>query len=139
MLCLAGERVGRRLACLGAITVAKVELQTRQKGREPAAGDQQMPVLGEGDPALEELGEEAQALLHARDQHARCRGRILAAEPVHRPIDHLERAAPEVGCFRLPGELQHIGHVRPLYNDQVLRTGQVHRIGQYLCWRERLD
>jgi hypothetical protein len=73
VLCLPGERVGRRLARLGVITVAKVELQARQQGRGPAAGDQQVPVLGEGDPALKELGEKAQALLHARDQHGRPR------------------------------------------------------------------
>jgi type III restriction enzyme len=40
VLALVRERVGGRLAGLGAVTVAEVELQARQQGRQPAASDQ---------------------------------------------------------------------------------------------------
>jgi hypothetical protein len=63
---LAGEGVGRGLACLGAFTVTDVELQAGQQRREPSAGDQQLSVLGEGYPAVEEPGDIAQALLSTR-------------------------------------------------------------------------
>ena len=125
VLGLVREGVGRRLARLGAVTIPQVELQACQESREPAAIHQQVPVLSESDLAPKEFGEVLQPQLHAPDQDGRCRGRVVTAEPVHGPIDYLERSAAEVGCLRLPGQLQDVDQIPLLRDDEVLRTSQV--------------
>ena len=139
VLGLVRERVGRRLTRLGAVTIAQVELQACEQGRKPAAIHQQVPVLSEGDLAPKELGEVVQTQLHAPDQHRRWGGRVVAAEPVHGPIDHLERPAAEVGCLRLAGQLQNVDQIPLLDDDEVLRTSQVRRVWEHLRRRKRVD
>jgi hypothetical protein len=98
-----------------------------------------MSVLGEGHLAGEEPGDIAQALLDARDQHARRHGWVLATEPVHTLVDYLQRAAAEIRCFRLSRELQHISRIRCLYGNEVLRAGHMDWVWEHLCWRQRIN
>jgi hypothetical protein len=98
-----------------------------------------VPVLSESDLAPEELGEVVQTQLHAPDQHRRCRGRVVTAEPVHGPIDHLERSATEIGRLGLAGQLQDVDQIPLLDDDEVLRTSRVRRVWKHLRRRERVD
>ena len=79
-------------------------------------------MLAECDLAVEKLDEEAQTLLHARNKHGRRRSRVVAAEPIHRSVDHLEGPATEVRRLCLSGQLQNVVRVWLLYDDEVLRT-----------------
>jgi hypothetical protein len=79
-------------------------------------------MLAECDLAVEKLDEEAQTLLHARNKHRRRRSRVVAAEPIHRSVDHLEGPTTKVRRLCLSGQLQNVVRVWLLYDDEVLRT-----------------
>jgi hypothetical protein len=79
-------------------------------------------MLAECDLAVEKLDEEAQTLLHARNKDGRRRSRVVAAEPIHRSVDHLEGSATEVRRLCLSGQLQDVVRVWLLDDDEVMRT-----------------
>lgn len=56
---------------LGRLTVAEVELEAGQQKREPTAGHDQVPVLGEREAAGEELADVPELALHPRRQQGR--------------------------------------------------------------------
>jgi hypothetical protein len=84
--------------------------------------DQQVTMLAECDLAVEKLDEEAQTLLHARNEHGRRGSRVVAAEPIHRSVDHLEGPATEVRRLCLSGQLQKVVGAYFLCDDKVVRT-----------------
>jgi hypothetical protein len=92
MVGLAAEGEGGVPADLGRLSVPQVELERRHEQGKPSAGDQQLAVLGEGQPALQEPVELRQPPLSSRQQHRRADAGVLAPQAVHGPLGALQRA-----------------------------------------------
>ena len=72
--------------------VAEVELQAGEQDRQPTARDEQVTVLGERVLAVQKAVDVAEPSLHLGDEHGRRGGGVVPAEPVHRPIEAIQRA-----------------------------------------------
>jgi hypothetical protein len=105
MVGLAAEGEGSVPADLGRLSVPQVELERRHEQGKPSAGDQQLAVLGEGQPALQEPVELRQPQLSSRQQHRRADAGVFPAQAVHGPLHALQRALVQ------PWRLVHLASV----------------------------
>ena len=82
---------------LGLLPLAEVVVHAAEQQRQPADGDQQLAVLGQGEPPVQQPGHVAEPLLGARPQLGGGGAGVGAAQQLGRLLERVERPLAEVG------------------------------------------